>query len=817
MSGQVIYVAQAGSDTAIGSSSAPMSLVAANAFWADGSIGLGDSVLFHRGDLFSGVLSGFGFTFAGRYMSIGAYGHGPMPVVSAYKILNTSGGWTLHASGIWKIDLTNSATHTGFNALAEPNIGHLLVDGVIYGKRVWATGDLASQWDFYCDATYLYVKSSANPTTLCTDLKAAPNTICVPLRGGVQVTGLDFMGSGGHGVSGTATDSRVVGNRFRQIGGSKGGGDATTRYGNAVQVFIGSSVVDIDDNVYADTYDVAYTLQGQYIQGSTGSAWVDVHSRRCKAVRCGQSIELWNKNDPDHPTVSGGFSACTIDDFRSFAPGEGWSHGVRPDPESDAHIITYSMELAGKDISIRRGVFHSGVNSTAGYRKHSTGISLAGIKFIENTVILPAGAPVERYGATVTVIETAAPTSGWTSGSGASEQGSTFAFLPASDPLARTVARTAIQQSDHDGGHRASNRISGTLEATRALALAALDLADGSSTRQTNQSSTALDYAKLATLGINGANSQAELVLGYSMPSAGTSPGNGGQAHGTIKIRLDAQRSPKQTMYIQEIVPFGSGATAIKRSDFHLVQTVNDTTNNIYEAQLFVFLRKTFQAVRTWPIEALPGKESYSLTATAGAGVWKLHNAATLVTSLPAGTDLLGTATAVGTRRINSSQTLVTVVNTTAETDLARFTIPAGEPQAGDLYILEMWGDWINNSGSAVNFTVKSYFGASAQLNTGAVSSTANANRRPWECQVLILISSASVQQIKGVFFGTGTAGGTWAVIAGANMFIGNALGSEDTTAAVDCALTVTMGTAASTADMRCKGSHLRRVIAPIA
>src|ERR1700728_2490085 len=146
----VIYVAATGSDTNLGTITAPLATTAKiNALFASGAIALGDEVLFRRGDSFTGVLEPVGYTFAGSYLTIGGYGQGAMPIIDAYKVLNISGGWELH-EGTWRIDLANEATHEGFNKIATSNIGHLVINGVIYGKRVWSVGELANPWDFYC-------------------------------------------------------------------------------------------------------------------------------------------------------------------------------------------------------------------------------------------------------------------------------------------------------------------------------------------------------------------------------------------------------------------------------------------------------------------------------------------------------------------------------------------------------------------------------------------------------------------------------------------------------------------------------------------
>ena len=589
----VIYVAANGNDNALGTITAPIATLARlNELLADGGVALGDSAFLRRGDTFSGVLAPLsGYTFQGRYLTLGAYDVGPMPKVSAYKILNTAGGWTLYEAGIWRIDLTNEATHTGFTKLATSNIGHLLINGVIFGNRLWSTGELKNPWDFYCDnSQYLYVKASANPTTLATDIRAAPNTTLCPRRSSTILAGLDLHGSGGHGIAGTATAegqgaySRVIGCRIRQIGGANLSG--TTRYGNGIQDYIGTAHAVSEYNHITDAYDTAYTMQGTYVEGETGSKWEDCHFRFNVTARCSQNLEFWSQGP------SGGWVGCTVDNNRCFSAGEGWGSSVRKDPENNAHLLFHKLDLPLTDLQINKNIFYGGSHS-AGYIA-ATAVAPNAIKRKENIVVLPTTAPVSRVtgGATNTIEE------GYTWATAESvEQGSQFLTLPnhapasGTDLLEQAIAQIGAQQGDHNASYAARNNTAANTEAALSLSKAALFLADGSGDTQTGQSSTGEQYAHIASLAINGEFALSELLLLYECASAGTSAENGGRAMGFMRLQLDAQKTPKAALDVTEIIGFGKGTSAIKRSDIYLVVTEANAETHKYEVQLWVYLR----------------------------------------------------------------------------------------------------------------------------------------------------------------------------------------------------------------------------------
>lgn len=477
------YVSPSGSDSNHGSSeSAPFQTLAfAESKVDDGTIATGDCILFQRDQEFSGVLTPLAaYATTGKRLTYGAYGYGADPIITPYKFLNTALGWTGHASGIWKIDLTNSSTHTGYNTLSNVNIGHLIVDGELKAVRVDDTSELADPWDFYCDSTYLYVKASANPTTLSDDIRAAPKptssgNAIVYLRNSVAVVGLDLRGSGGCGIDGVGQNVRVFGNKIHHNGGSLTG--ANERYGNGLNGWMVGTVKDwlAEGNDIYQNYDAGYSLQGFE---SNGDSFENCHFRNNRLWANSQNMEFWARAD-DGGTAPG-FVNCSVTDNQCFDAGMGWSSPVRSSPEVEAHLLVYTWGLPG-DLTMERNLFHGAADHASFYVQYASSVPDP-TEFVRrnNTIAMPEGTQIARYIVedTETSIDDAQT---WATSEGV-EDGSTFVVLPSTSPASVSDAQrdvAAQSQSNpirHDSSRRHGSRLRTALELLQAKVAPFTDL-----------------------------------------------------------------------------------------------------------------------------------------------------------------------------------------------------------------------------------------------------------------------------------------------------------------------------------------------------
>lgn len=371
--GRSFHVSTDGNDGADGLSPATAwrTVGRVNARMADGTVRPTDAVLFESGQTFFGKLRPRAGGPAGAgYLTISSFpgtGDGHRPIISSYKVLNERGAWRRVNATTWTVDLSAGAygrTHTGYDGAqgGGDNIGFLKVDGTIHGNRVWQPGDLGAQWDFYCETDTLYVHSTADPTTVARDIRAACDGACVSFADSLRVASLRFEG-GGHGAQGSATGVRIEDNEFAELGGAQLEG--TTRYGNGCEAWIDSADVLVSGNIFHDVYDSALTAQGGPTS-STGS-WRNITFRNNLVYLCNQSVEFWSDGvagrDP-------GFVGCLVECNTFLYAGYGWSSTVRPDRDTGVHLLTYGWTLPA-DIAVRRNTFH---DARVAYRYSATAV-----------------------------------------------------------------------------------------------------------------------------------------------------------------------------------------------------------------------------------------------------------------------------------------------------------------------------------------------------------------------------------------------------------------------------------------------------------
>lgn len=163
-------------------------------------------------------------------------------------------------------------------------------------------------------------------------------------------------------------------------------------------------------------------------------------------------------------------------------------------------------------------------------------------------------------------------------------------------------------------------------------------------------------------------------------------------------------------------------------------------------------------------------------------------------------------------RSISDTHTDSSAVNTTSETVVASQAIPT-TVAAGDVLRLVAVGDMLNNSGSTVNYTFKGIVGATAALTTPAVAVATNAARHQWKVVIEVLVASTSDERVSGNIWISTPSASNWATgTATLTGQSGRGTATEDLTAGKNLQLSVTLGTAVSTADFVCHESWLEVV-----
>lgn len=621
------YISTAGNDSNSGASDALAwaTVDRVNTALTSGEIRQGDVVLFRRGDTFYGKINTAAAQFAqaGDYCTFGAYGgHKLPPIISGYKLLNTAGGWLQHAAGVWKLDLTNLASFTGYQNITPStggsvpdgtNIGHLLVDGLLYGGRKFGADDataiaaLSQPWDFYCDNTqWLYVKASANPTTLAVNIKAATDGTGFVLGTSIRVTGLRMEGSGGHHFAGIAKHVRMTGCSGGPAGGSylRSFGDGVTRYGNGVELSIGSDDFDGTFNEFLeDIFDVGFTMQGAKSAGRIG--WTNCYWRHNRHQRNSQNIEFWSTGTPE---AGSGAVNCAVqkNDFGTTL--NRWTtFGWRPGGTAGSrHNMFHSWDLGASAFSIEDNSFFG---QPAGGSFHYFEVPATGVVVNNNRVFLPAGAKLSGHAgeagtpATTYTVEQAAA---WSAVTG-SEANTQFFILP-TDPtsplsaigqLSSEVVRSAGRNLDL---HRGVSTLAASLRADLA---ATQDAAQKQKVYQTLASNGGNQYAKIATLTMNGSSDKT--VATFLVTEAGDSSVAGGSAIVRVGLFAGVANNIRLAVSVAELAPFNragaaQGAGPWFKAESFLSRLAGTDNNFAHTMELHFKLSDSFQGIQFVPL-----------------------------------------------------------------------------------------------------------------------------------------------------------------------------------------------------------------------
>jgi hypothetical protein len=386
------YVSNDGSDANTGRTpgEAWRSVARVDNALAAGEVRHGDAVLFRRGGEFFGNIDSIPQVEGdGPRLTLTAYGVGPRPKISGYKVVESPDAWHLHRPGVWRIDLTDKSSHTGNMSNDSSNAGFILVDGMIHGAKKWTLDQLAVQWDFFNDAQFLYVRSDQNPALLARSLRVAVDGNLITGQSRLLVSGLELSGTGGHGYRQLgAHDTEVVDCHVGPVGGSQL--YDTTRYGNGVEIWMGSSDSLIHHNEIAEVYDAACTIQGDQQDSNIGVSRCSIRSNTI--FNCSQSFEYWVAGS--HFGDGAGIVGCEFTDNVCVGGGRSWGYATREDKDGKGNFVMAYLQDAPIDIQARRNVFFDAVNcytfvNTNGFRFKNGFVS------DENTIVLRPGTLIQ--------------------------------------------------------------------------------------------------------------------------------------------------------------------------------------------------------------------------------------------------------------------------------------------------------------------------------------------------------------------------------------------------------------------------------------
>lgn len=312
----------------------------------------GDTILLKKGDTFYGTFNPKIVKVNDKITTISSYGQGEMPNISGYKIADSKDSWQLHTDGIYKINLKDTQYFKGLMTTDDnsANIGFLEdKNGVKYFNKKSTLDELNEEHDFYCDGTYLYIKSDENPYDKLGELKLATKTNLCILKSNLKIKNIRVSGTGAHGMVGSDASTenvQISNNIIEDIGGSYLKG--TIRYGNGIE-FYGTDVsnVVIKNNIIRNVYDVGFTIQGT--QGSGQNVVV----RDNVFVSNSQDSEIWESGSAT------GIKSYEFTNNISINQGRGWGYDARPDKYVAAHILFWQYLIEDTDIYFHHNIVYN--------------------------------------------------------------------------------------------------------------------------------------------------------------------------------------------------------------------------------------------------------------------------------------------------------------------------------------------------------------------------------------------------------------------------------------------------------------------------
>lgn len=287
----------------------------------------GDVVLFERGSTFRGVIK------ARSGVTYSAYAEGEKPVICASEK-------NYAASGLWEeteydnvyvcTDRIENAGNIVFDNTRklgdyEQLLGNMKIPGV---DDFTGPADLGSDLDFYSDIRsgklYLY-SEQGNPAERFNSIEIAEgaNIIDVNNVKDVTIDNLHLTLGGAHGVGATNADNLIVRNCiFNWIGGSIL--QKTTRYGNAVESYIGCDGFYVYNNWIYQMYDTGVTAQYSLDPGNKHNEIKNIEFSYNLIEYCYWSFEYYNKTAEGLERITE--NIYVHDNFCRMG-GEGWGRG----------------------------------------------------------------------------------------------------------------------------------------------------------------------------------------------------------------------------------------------------------------------------------------------------------------------------------------------------------------------------------------------------------------------------------------------------------------------------------------------------------
>lgn len=322
-----------------------------------------DKILFKAGDVLYNIINFNIETTDNNFIYVGSYGEGDKPIISGARILYNENAWEDN-DGIYKLDLSKKEDFYGLKDYGENtyNIGFFADEsGNIYGARKRTKNSMVSEFDFYCEDNFIYVKCSENPSKKLGRIKFVSryNLFCVSSN--MIVENLNIQYTGAHGIVKKLNnvDNVYIKNCIiENIGGSIQYMNNFTRYGNAVEFWNYSNNLIVKNCIVRDVYDAGFTVQGNNVTKGFKNTYINDNI----FINNNYSIELFCKNNiSGQDKITIGYDNCVINNNIFVNQGRGWSDQVRLDRKVASEVLIWNIVDKKTNISIFKNKYYNSV------------------------------------------------------------------------------------------------------------------------------------------------------------------------------------------------------------------------------------------------------------------------------------------------------------------------------------------------------------------------------------------------------------------------------------------------------------------------
>ena len=337
--GTTYYVASNGTSADGTNIDDPMSIETANKKTYYGN----DKVLLKKGDTFYGIIQFNVNANENNLFYIGSYGSETeeMPIITTSIYVDNENAWSEFDENIYRLDLSNRDYINGYYTTSTQlyNIGFFRDEkDNIFGNKKSNLDSLINNFDFYCENNYIYVKAEENPTKLLGKITFATRNNIVYIYSNTILDGIVIKDTGAHGVTKGEKDLEnviITSCIIQNIGGSYHSG--TTRYGNGIEFFNQSSNTIIENCIFKNIYDAAYTLQGTAV---TNGFYNNV-CRNNIFIKCTYPFEFSCHNNYNTDGVD--LEGTIVENNIIIDQARGWGYEVRDDKYQPANIVSWTI------------------------------------------------------------------------------------------------------------------------------------------------------------------------------------------------------------------------------------------------------------------------------------------------------------------------------------------------------------------------------------------------------------------------------------------------------------------------------------------